>query len=187
MERCFMTREETLKILMTMQVAYPNYKVHNKDFAIDIWHDLLSDYTYQVVSAALKAYILTDTSGFAPSVGELVEKIQLITKPDELNEMEAWSLVRKAIKNGWYGYEKEYSKLPEIVQKCVGNSAALREWSCLDASSIDTVIQSNFIKTYRNAVKRNKDISKLPPEYQAVIDKLNPQAELISSKKEVSD
>lgn len=181
-----MTREETLKILMTMQVAYPNYKVQDKDFAINTWHEMLSEYPYQIVAAALKAYILTDTSGFAPSIGELVEKIQLITKPDELNEMEAWSLVRKAIRNGWYGFEKEYSKLPDIVRECIGEASILREWSCLASDKVDTVIHSNFIKTYRAVAKRHADVSKLPPEYQKVIDKLNSHTKLISEK-EVND
>lgn len=178
-----MTREETLKILMTMQVTYPNYKVQNKDFTLDIWHDMLSEYTYQIVAAALKSYILTDTSGFAPSVGELVEKIQLLTKPDEMNEMEAWSLVRKAIRNGWYGFEKEYSKLPEIVQECIGKATNLRDWSCIESDKIDTVIQSNFIKNYRSVVKRHNEVSKLPPEYQKAISKLKPQEELTAGKR----
>ena len=47
---------------------------------------MLSDYDYNLVAMALKAYILSDTSGFAPSIGQLVGKIQTLTKPQELNE-----------------------------------------------------------------------------------------------------
>ena len=99
-----MTREETVKIIRIMVDSYPNYKPNDISETVDVWKMMLSDYDYNLVAMALKAYILSDTSGFAPSIGQLVAKIQTLSKPQELSEMEAWSLVKKAISNSAYDY-----------------------------------------------------------------------------------
>ena len=155
-----MTRDETKKIIRIIADSYPNYKPSDISETIDVWSMMLEEYPYNQIAMALKAYILTDTSGFAPSIGQLVNK--LTSAEPQLNEMEAWSLVSKAIRNGYYGAEEEFAKLPEVVQKAVGNPANLRAWSHTDESSIENVVQSNFLRTYRVLVKRESENAKLP-------------------------
>ena len=118
-------------------------------------------------------YMKSNSSGFAPSPGQLIENIQTLTRPQELNEMEAWSLVSRALKNGNYGAEEEFFKLPPIVQKAVGQPSQLRAWAQTDIESIENVIQSNFIKTYRAEMIRAQQISKLPQGMQTAIGKVN--------------
>lgn len=168
-----MNDTEARKIVAVMMVSFPNYKPVDIDLTATTWADMLSEYTYEQVNAALKAYILSDNSGFAPSVGQIVDKIQTLTRPQELNEMEAWSLVSKALKNGYYGAEEEFAKLPPIVQKAVGQPSQLRAWAQTETESIENVIQSNFIKTYRAELVRAQQISKLPQGMQNVIGKVN--------------
>ena len=122
---------------------------------------------------ALKAYILSDTSGFAPNIGQLVAKIRLLTKPQELSEMEAWSLVSKAIRNSGYNSVEEFAKLPPLVQKAVGTPDNLRNWAVSDYRTIESVIQSNFLRTYGTVVKRESEINCMPNEIKALIDKTN--------------
>lgn len=155
-----MTRDETKKIIRIIADSYPNYKPRDISETIDVWSMMLEEYPYNQIAMALKAYILTDTSGFAPSIGQLVNK--LTNAEPQLNEMEAWSLVSKAIRNGYYGAEEEFAKLPEVVQKAVGNPANLRAWSHTDEQSIENVVQSNFLRTYRAVVKRESENAKLP-------------------------
>lgn len=155
-----MTRDETKKIIRIIADSYPNYKPSDISETIDVWSMMLEEYPYNQIAMALKAYILTDTSGFAPSIGQLVNK--LTSAEPQLNEMEAWSLVSKAIRNGYYGAEEEFAKLPEVVQKAVGNPANLRAWSHTDEQSIENVVQSNFLRTYRAVVKRESESAKLP-------------------------
>jgi hypothetical protein len=142
-----------------MCTTYPNFHPANLSNTVDVWAMMLEDFTYQEISLALKAYILTDASGFAPSVGALVQKVR---KTEELNELEAWSMVSKALRNGTYGAEEEFAKLPPIVQKAVGAPSNLRQWAQTDADSVENVIQSNFIKTYRNVTKREQEQQALP-------------------------
>ena len=149
--------------------SYPNYKPNNISETVDVWQMMLSDYDYNLVAMALKAYILSDTIGFAPSIGQLVSKIQTITKPHELSEMEAWSLVSKAIRNSGYNSVEEFAKLPPIVQNAVGLPDQLRTWA-LDENYNEQVVSSNFMRCYRTELARHEELSKMPAEIKALID-----------------
>ena len=167
-----MTREETVKIIRIMVDSYPNYKPNDISETVDVWQMMLSDYDYNLVAMALKAYILSDTSGFAPSIGQLVGKIQTITRPQELNEMEAWSLVCDALKNCGYNYVEEYKKLPPLVQKAVGLPTQLREWSLTENLNKE-VIGSNFMRCYRIEVERQNEISKMPQNVREMLESIS--------------
>lgn len=157
-----MTRDETKRIIQILCATYPNYHPADLSSTVDAWHLMLEEYSYKEIAVALKAYITSDTSGFAPSVGQIIGKLKLITAPEQLNEMQAWAMVSKAIRNGTYGAETEFENLPEVVQKAVGTPANLRQWAQTDADSIENVIQSNFLRTYRNVLKREEEIKWLP-------------------------
>lgn len=170
-----MTRDEVIKLLMVIQAAYPNYKQPDKTVAANTWYMMLKDYEKEVVEAALKIYIASDTSGFAPAIGQLIDKINTVTAPPELNSMMAWGLVSKALRNGYYGAEQEFEKLPTTVKKAVGSPDNLRHWAQSDSKSIETVIQSNFIRTYEAEVRRKNEAAKTPPDVRALIDKISNQ------------
>ena len=160
-----MTRDETKMILMRIQTTYPNWKPQGDlSLTIDVWHEYLSEYSYQEILGAVKAFSLSDTSGFAPTVGQVVGKLHGMMKniePD-LNGMEAWALVSKAIRNGYYGAEDEFAKLPPMVQKAVGSPQNIRNWSQTDLKSIDTVVMSQFLSTYKAECIRESEIARIP-------------------------
>lgn len=168
-----MTKNEVVKLLMTIQTFYPNYQVENKEFTINAWYSIIGDCDYKPMEKALRAYITTDTSGFAPSIGQLINKLHEVQSPQELNEMEAWLLVSKALRNGTYGAVEEFNKLPPLVQKAVGSPDNLRNWAQTDSESIENVVQSNFMRTYRTVVNRAKEYRKMPKDIQALIESAN--------------
>lgn len=177
-----MTRDEVIKLLMVIQAAYPNYKQPDKTVAANTWYMMLKDYEKEVVEAALKIYIASDTSGFAPAIGQLIDKINTVTAPPELNSMMAWGLVSKALSNGLNGAEKEFEKLPPTVKKAVGSPENLRHWAMSDVRSVETVIQSNFIRSYEAEVRRKNEAAKTPKDVRALIDKISNQKLLGSGK-----
>lgn len=168
-----MTREETVKIIRIMSDCYPNYKPNNLSETVDVWQMMLDEYSYNQVSIALKAYVTSDTSGFAPSVGEIVAKIQLVSQPQELDGMAAWGLVSKALRNGTYGAVEEFNKLPPLVRQAVGMPDNLKNWATADYQTIETVIQSNFLRTYETVVKRANEINRMPDDIKSLIEKTN--------------
>lgn len=163
-----MTREETKKILMIMQASFPNYHPQDLKATLNTWEVMLQEYTYEQISMALKAYIMSDITGFAPAIGQLIAKIQTVEQPPELNEMEAWALVSKAIRNCSYNSVKEFSKLPPLVQKAVGLPDQLRIWA-MDENYNEQVVSSNFIKCYRAEVERSQEFSKMPSYVKKII------------------
>lgn len=163
-----LTRDETKRIIRIMCDSYPNYKPTDLAETIDVWAMMLEEYTYEQISVALKTYVLSDTSGFAPSVGQLVSKVQTFTQPQELNEMEAWALVSRAIRNSGYNSESEYAKLPAIVQAAVGMPSQLRQWA-LDENYNEEVVMSQFQRCYRTELKRQEEFQKLPSNVQMLI------------------
>ncbi len=166
-----MTRDEVKRIIQIMCATYPNYHPSNLTDTVDAWHLMLEEYSYNEIAVALKTYITSDTSGFAPSVGQIIGKLKFISAPEQMTEMEAWSLVSKALRNGYYGAEEEFAKLPPSVQKAVGNPSNLRQWSQTDADSVENVIQSNFLRTYRSVMQREKEMQKLPSDVLALIQR----------------
>ena len=161
-------REETVKIIRIICDCYPNYKPNNLTETVDVWNMMLSDYTYEQISLALKAYILADTNGFAPSIGQLVDRVNSFSHPQELNELEAWSLVYKAIRNSCYNSEYEFSLLPDMVRKAVGTPNQLRTWA-MDENFNEQVVSSHFVRCYRSEVAKDKDFRKMPANIQSLI------------------
>lgn len=168
-----MTREQVGKLLMTIQAYYPNYNPPDKEITLNAWHIMLAEYPEELVLQALRACIATNTSGFAPDVGQIMSKIQTISQPQELDGMTAWGLVSKALRNSTYGAVEEFNKLPPLVKQAVGMPDNLKNWATSDYQTIETVIQSNFLRTYETVVKRANEINRMPDNIKSLIEKTN--------------
>ena len=161
-----MTRDDTKKLLLAITTMYPNYKADNKALMVDLWSEMLREYDYNTIMQGLKAYITTDTSGFAPSIGKLIQMCNDLNKPRAVSDLEAWSLVYKAICNSNYNAIDEYNKLPPQVQTAVGDVGNLKQWAMLDTRSVKSVIQSQFLRSYRDVVQTEKEKMRLPESMQ---------------------
>lgn len=177
--------KDARKIVAVMMVSFPSYKpIETELAAIELSKDL-DGYSYQQVDTALRMYKRSNTSGFAPTSGQLISMLHMVERPQQLNEMEAWSLVSKALRNSVYKSEEEFDKLPQIVQKVVGSPNQLRTWA-MDDNYNESVISSNFIKTYRVVAKREEEISKMPDDVARLIRNMDRTSYLPNTdKKEV--
>lgn len=161
-----MNRQETIKIMAVLQAAYPQFyakktREEMSDIA-NLWAEMFADEPYPVVAMATKALIKTRVSTYPPGIGEITEKIMKITQPEETTEMEAWGMVLAAIRNSAYNSRREFEALPEIVQRIVGSPSQLAEWSQMDSSTINSVVASNFQRSYKARAKNERDYLALP-------------------------
>lgn len=172
-----MTREETIRIIRIICDSYPNYKPNNLSETVDVWQNVLSEYTYEQISIGLKSYILSDTSGFAPSIGQIVSHSNRFVKSEveAPDEWTAWDMVERAIKDSLYHAEERFEKFPPIVQKAVGSPSNLRAWGQGDIEVLGTVVCSNFLKTYRTLLVREEQASLLPPTLKALMQNATTQ------------
>ena len=169
-----MDRAETLKIFSVIKAEYRN---HFKDISavdanamVDLWTEMFADVDYGIVGAAVKSYILTNTSGHPPKVGQINELIKKLTEPEPMTEQEASNLIFKALSNSIYNAESEYEKLPPILQTLVGSPNMLREWAMMDSDTVKSVIASNIMRSYRVAEERQRVKEALPSNIRAMLE-----------------
>lgn len=164
-----MTKKEFMVIVKGLKSVYSDPKFLEGKDAIEVWYDLLCDLPYSVLSAATQKYMMQEK--FPPTIAGLREKAAEITAPvhEDMSELEAWSLVRKALGNSAYNAEAEFDKLPELCQKAVGNPANLREMALMDIDTVNSVEQSHFIRNYRTALDRKRTDAQISPDVRRLI------------------
>lgn len=154
-----------------MKAVYTKQEFIPDQDAFNVWYMLLADLDYK--NASIAAQMHMRSSSFEPKPADIIEQYNKLTKRAGLTEMEAWTLVSKALRNGINGSEKEFDKLPPLVQKAVGSPSQLRFWATSDEGSIESVVQSNFMRTYRTECKRQKEFDKLPKDVKQLIANTN--------------
>lgn len=174
-----MTREETKKLLMVMQVTFKTYQVENKTLETDVWYGYFKEYDYEIVETALKVYVATENTAFAPSPSQILGQINKVKSLTNPQEVDVWREVRPAIRNGSYHAEEEFEKLSPMAKKMVGDPAQLREWAMLPSEDIDTVVQSNFKSRYQTMIKRDAELNSMPAEVKQMLSAVNVSANQI--------
>lgn len=164
-----MTREDTQKLLMAISALYPNFTVNNKTLTVDAWFWVLEPYPAAAVKAALDIYVKTNNTGFAPSASQLIGCMHAPAENNQLSEGEAWALVKKGIADGNYHSEERYNELPPLVQRAVGGAEMLRQWAQTDSTQVNTVIMSNFQRTYKAILAKDDFNNKVPEQLAQVV------------------
>jgi len=166
-----MTYNETLAVFKILKTAYPNFIKDQSKEEINnmasLWAEMFADDNTELVCMAVKSYIATDESGFAPSIGKLKTIIRKFNPEESLSGQQAWNLVSKAV--DYYHYSKNYQALPEDIQKVLGSAEQLREWSLIESPTTWQVVASNFMKSYEMVKKRKEEILALPKDIQKLL------------------
>ena len=167
-----MTEENVAQILTILQAEYPNSfsRLDDRQIALklELWIKEFAEDDYTLVYAAVRLLMKSDIQ-FAPNIGQIREKMRMLTAQDELSEADAWAMVSKACRNGLYGYEREYAKLPENVQRAIGAPEQLREWAMMDVDTVQSVVASNFRRSYRVQQARQKELALIPPDMREAL------------------
>lgn len=167
-----MTLEETKKLMITINAIYPNWKVENPEATVKAWHWALEEYPAEAVNGALQIFLKTDKAGFVPSVSQLIACMHKPKDQDRMTEGEAWYLVKKAIADSNYNAKERFEELPPEVQRAVGGYEMLRQWAMTDSDEINTVIMSNFQRTYKAVVAQNEYAERVPAAISDMVKNL---------------
>ena len=190
-----MNYDETLAIMSVLKAAYPNYykdmKKADAEGIVSLWAEIFRDDQAELVAAAVKAHIASDEKGFPPHIGAIKNAIVKLTQPPELemSEMEAWSLVRRAIRGAsteewsckWRNgvrdpktsAEVNFERLPRLLQRIVSSPSQLAEWEKLDDDVIDSVLQSNFCRSFRARAANEREYLALPSDIRRSMETLS--------------
>lgn len=183
-----MTVAETGAIMDILVTAYPRFyagqDAPDPKKTLELWAAMFEPYPVQIVAAAVKALIATDSKGFPPHIGAVMEKVRKLTEPEETTEMEAWALVRKAIHGASMDLssriycsgqldprtsaQRNFDALPDALKAVVHSPEQLAEWERLGDAEIDTVLQSNFMRSYRAKAQSIREWKALPEDVQKI-------------------
>lgn len=185
-----MTRQETGVVMNILTTAYPRF-YSGKDApdpvnTLNLWAEMFREDPVELVAAAVKALIVTDQKGFPPHIGAVKDNIRKITQPDEMTELEAWRLVRRAIRGASMSpssrlitaaggvdnrssAQRNFEELPPILRRVVGSPEQLAAWEQVADDKIDTVIQSNFMRSYRARAQQEREFQALPEDIKGMI------------------
>lgn len=170
-----MNYEETRKVLTILKANYPaTFKSFTRDEAqayLDLWAEMFKEENAIEVLGAIKAIIKTETREFAPNIGQVRNKMYELSHPNTMSEQEAWNTVLKAINRSGYYSVEEFNKLPEELQKLVGNAQQLFLWSQTPSDELNTVVASNFMRSYKTRIKAIKEYEMLPSDVKALVSR----------------
>lgn len=156
-----MTLDEFSVLVKAMKAVYADPKFLADEYAVETWYSMLCDLPYPELSYALKAHMQTDP--FPPTIAGLRSQVSK-AKTQPMTELEAWAIVRTAVGRSGYYWQEEFEKLPKTIQKAVGRAENLKEWATTDLSELETVIQSQFLRSFRVAAKREEEVSRMSPD-----------------------
>lgn len=161
-----MTERETAKIMSIMQTVYPDsFHGLTKEalsMTVKIWAKVFEDDPASAVQAAVMAHISATTDRFMPPPGAIKQRLVEIKTGGNLTAGEAWQLVYAAAQRGIHHAQEEFDKLPPIVQRLVGSPNQLREWAMMDAETVQSVIASNFQRSYAVRAEKEREYMALP-------------------------
>lgn len=171
-----MTKKEMAEIFTMMQTNYPDeFKDKSDSYIngkINLWLMSFRDDNYTDVLTAVMAHINTDTNRFMPPVGVIKAKLVEIRTGDEMTPQEAWELVSRATRNSTYNSGEEFDKLPPVVQRIVGSPMQLKEWAAMEADSLQSVVASNFQRSYKVRASKEREFLALPSAVQQAMTQI---------------
>lgn len=172
-----MDKTETLKLMAVLRAAYPMYyakqSLDDADAAANLWAAMFAEDDAMHVSAAVKAFIASDTSGYPPSVGQIKDKMDKIRQEIEGRELtpaEAWGLVARASKRAYYNAQEEFDKLPDTVRAVLGSASALHDYATMDSETLGSVVASNFQRSYAARSAYVVEMRKWPEEVKQLVE-----------------
>lgn len=133
---------------------------------VNLWTVMFEHDDPREVLVAVKDCIAT--LQFPPKIADIKSRISQNRLEGQMTEMEAWSVIRKAVEesNSREKAEEIYNALPKIIQRTVGSASQLRGWRVVEDDQFETVVASNCQRTYRQLAQREAGFHALPPDIQ---------------------
>lgn len=154
-----MNREETRNILTILRVNYPTSftNVSNEkdmNLIVNTWGILFKNDNVSDVYNAILKIIASNTSGFAPTIGQIKDVMNQPFKNCVMSDEKAWSIVLNNAKVDFNQAKRNFEGLPGNIKKAVEDPNFLSE---LGSSSKfqQNKFKQMFIERYRNVIQED--------------------------------
>lgn len=168
-----MDKKDILECLSLLKVAYPYIYRDISDgdakALVNLWSFSFADSDPQTVKFAVSELI--KRSSYAPSIADIRDYISSMEDiaSGTPSDSQMWSILLRAVRNGYYNFREEFEKLPDELKAYVGQPEQLRAWAQIDESIFNSVHQSNFMKNFKASRQRVKDSKLLSPEVKQLL------------------
>lgn len=168
-----MDKKDILECLSLLKVAYPYIYRDISDgdakALVNLWSFSFADSDPQTVKFAVSELI--KRSSYAPSIADIRDYISSMEDiaSGTPSDSQMWSILLRAVRNGYYNFREEFEKLPDELKAYVGQPEQLRAWAQIDESIFNSVHQSNFTKNFKASRQRVKDSKLLSPEVKQLL------------------
>lgn len=171
-----MNKQDTIKVIATIQTAYPNF---NKDaeskelnHIINLWQKMFAGDDIYIVGSAIERYILTNK--FPPTIADIRFEIARLKNDKEITEGDAWNILLRTIKQSGYSDYQLWQGLPKPIKE-ITSASQIHDWGQMPIDEINSVVQSNFLRAYRQKQKQeneNKMLTEKAKETQKKISEM---------------
>lgn len=164
------------QVLMILSILKANYGFWAKgltqqdiDALVMLWLKQFEDYNANVVANAIQSIIASDTSDYPPNIAKIKQMCNTILNGNRLTEQEAWGYIKRALPNASVQAKYDWERFPkEVKELCTPKD--LVDWALnYTEDKIDTVISSNFMRSYRAKVAQNQQQDLLPNSVKVAI------------------
>ena len=152
-----MTKAEITKILAVLKANYSDsYKIDSETMnaLINTWYSVYKNVPAEIVQSAVMEYIASDSTGYAPKIGQLNEIIYNRNGKIESAE-DAWLIVKNCIRNcGWdmADCKAKWEKMPEVV-KAMYKPSDLYDLGMQETLEYE---HNRFLKNYKGYCEEQK-------------------------------
>lgn len=164
------------QILMILSILKANYSFWAKglseidiDAMVMLWKKQFKDDDPNIIANAVQSIIATDTSDYPPNIAKIKQMASVLLNGNRLTEQEAWGYIKRALPNASIQAKYDWSNFPQEVQElCTPRD--LVDWALnYTEDKIDTVIASNFMRSYRTKIVQNQQQNLLPSSVKFAI------------------
>lgn len=162
-----MQKSEMITVLERLEEYYRNfYAGTDRERVLDAWYPMFKHDSADEVNRAVVTYICTEK--FAPTVSGIKGIMAENRMAGQMTEMQAWGKIRRAIDeaNDRHSAAEAFAKLPPILQNLVCEPARLRAWRSCSDDTLEGVIASNVMRSYRELAKREAVWYTIPGQLQ---------------------
>lgn len=161
------TKQEVIKLLTTVEVAFPGYfqNIDGRKLSAmaALWAEMFKETDPRELAYAVKSYIANDRTGFPPSIGQVNEIIQS-ARGGEITEVEAWQMVKRAIRKAGAGMDEAkaaWDELPADVRAPI-TPGDLVEWGYINSDTLNSVTCAAYRKSFTAKQQRSREVAALP-------------------------
>lgn len=170
-----MKKDELVVLFTNIAILFPKNERTYLDATKETyqqWYRLLGDIPFDLAKAAVEAHACT--SPFPPTIADIRQRVAKIRQGEtgELTEAEAWAMVSKAISRASSYSVRDFEAFPPAVKRAVGSPRQLCEWGLMEVEVVQSVVSSNFRRSYAQALTQHREATALPENIRAQIEGL---------------